>query len=686
MNFLQRTPFARLLLALATGIVLFQFVRIPLSATLFTLFFSFVLIGASFLIKTLDTQYKHRWIFGVGVFLLLMNVGYLLCTNIEEENRFSALQKQNTYKVELISSPVEKTNSYQCKVRILQSYNDTAGVENEYGKAIVYIKKDTLIRSLIYGDRLLVYTEFQKPESVQNPGGFDYAEYLERQGIMATAYVAESNWKIYDVNPPLSLRRLASISRNNLLNIYRTYGIGGDEFAVLAALTLGYTDELQPDLRKNYSAAGAMHVLAISGLHVGIIFVVLNFLLRFLKKTRKQKIIKAVFIILFLWIYAFITGLSPAVTRASLMFSFVSMASMLERKPQIYNTIFMSAFLMLLFKPNFLFEIGFQLSYTAVISIVFFQPFISKWFTFNNRLARWSWSLIAVSVSAQLGTAPFTLYYFHQFPNFFLLANFVVIPLASVIIYLSIALLVFSFVPFMGNIAAFLLKYTIWFMNFSIEKIQSLPFSISNISLNYAQLIFVLIAIISITSYCYNKKYYILLVGLFSLLFITSSFAIQRYKILTDKKLIVFSDYYASIINFVSNGKNYVFTNDTVQAEKTAGSFWKNSLVSPPLFFTSNSWSKNGFTSFQGKKLYILTDNTLKNRLSGTKIEIDYLILSNRVKVKPEDILANIKPTMIIVDKSISAWYRDKIKERCIENGIEYYSVSESGALVLDFK
>ena len=183
----------------------------------------------------------------------------------------------------------------------------------------------------------------------------------------------------------------------------------------LSALTLGYTDDLQPDIRASYSATGAMHILSVSGMHVGVVYVVIAFLLNFLNRKQWTKVFKGLFIIVFLWAYAFLSGMSAAVIRGSHdVLVCCTCLPVLNGKSQIYNTIFMSAFFMLIYNPMFLYDVGFQLSYSAVLSIIFFQPIVGKLYKPTNRLSRFTWEMFSVSIAAQLGTTPFTsLYYFH---------------------------------------------------------------------------------------------------------------------------------------------------------------------------------------------------------------------------------------------------------------------------------
>lgn len=682
MNFLQRTPFFRIFLALALGILLYQFICLSKLSLILIGLAALVAIIFSFFIKSPENLFKFRWLFGTGIALLLLVLGYWLRLNFDDKNQFTALNDKGIYEVEVVSAPIEKANSYQTKVKLINKV-DSISIIPQKGNAVVYFQKTTGFDStLIIGDKLLVSTEFQTPDGIKNPGGFDYATYLKHQGILATTYVSEGYWKKLNTNPSFSIRRISDRIRNSMLNIYRKFGIKGNEFAVLAALTLGYTDELKPELRQNYSNAGAMHILAISGLHVGIIFVVLNFLLKFMNDTKKKKIIKSVVIIGFLWFYAFITGLSPAVFRATIMFSLVSAAGFLDRKSQIYNTIFFSAFVMLLLKPTSIFEVGFQLSYVAVLSIVFFQPRISKLFYTKNNILKWSWNLIAVSIAAQLGTAPFALFYFHQFPNFFLLTNFIAIPLATFIIYAAIALFIFSWVPGLSLLIAIVLKGLLTALNFSIQAIQGLPLAISSISLDIKQVVFIFIGLIFLVRYAQSKRFTPLFIGLFSIFLVVATFAVKRYSSLTAQKMILFSSYNVPIINLLDKDKNYVITTDSLMAAKTAGNFWKTNFINPPTYIQTY----NGFFTFKQKKFFILMDNSWNNKIADNPIKIDILIITNKGKPKIKDILENIYPQQIIVDKSISNWYTNQIKETCKTNHIGFYSVSENGAYILDFQ
>ncbi len=684
MSLLQRTPFFQLLLALVAGIVVYQYIKISQAILISFLVLSIFLIVLSFFVEKSASQYRLRHLFGIGAMLCTATIAYYLCLSFEQKNAFAELNHRAIYEVELTSAPQEKERSYSVQVKLLQRY-DSISTTPVSGNAMVYIQKDSLASELLLGDRLMIEAEYKAPDGVQNPNGFDYAKYLKRQGVGATAYLSSDKWQKTGQNNAFSLKRFANKSRNHLLEIYKKYGIDGAEFAVLAALTLGYKESLEPDIYQLYSHTGAVHILSVSGLHVGIVYGAIFLLLGFLNKNHRQRTARSLISIAFIWGYAIITGLSPAVMRASLMLTIAASAVFLNRKAQIYNSVLASAFLLLLFNPNLIFNIGFQLSYSAVLSIVAYQKAISKLYVPTNKFGKWLWDLTSVSVAAQLGTAPISIYYFNQFPNYFLLTNYVAIPLSSVIIYSAILLLFVSFIPFLATAVGFILKWMIWGLNYLLGLIVSLPGSISIISITSLQMMMLIAAILFFTAFAYNKRFAPLAIGLSLILGFFVNLAWRQYQSISSSKMIVFSDNRTPIVNFIDGKKNYVYTSDELKAMNVGNAYWRSSLLETPDFIQRNEWFEDGFAEFKGKRILVLKDDLLRYKQSDQPLKVDYLIISNRLKPRINEILELVVPQKIIVDKSISQWYTNSVKEACEERGIAFYSVAENGAYVEDF-
>ena len=681
MNFLQRTPFFRLLLPLIVGIVAYQYVEY-FSWSLCVLFAaSFLLIGFSYFFRSPSLKFQFRWLFGSGIFLLFFTTGYTLSLKQEKANEFDFMHKSGIYRVEISSPPIEKIKSVMCKVQVLQYFNKKW--YPSHGQAILYLQKNKEATKLLFGDRLLIEAIFSPPEKPLNPDGFDFGTYLKRQGIGATSYISAENWQITDQNTSFSIRRESDKWRKYLLNIFKKVKIQGDEFAVLSALTLGFTDDLQPDIRAGYSATGTVHILSVSGMHVAVVYLVLMFLLKFLDKSLKTKIIKTVIVILFLWGYAFLSGMSAAVIRAAVMFSFVAFAFCLDRKSQIYNTLFMSAFVMLIVNPDFLFDVGFQLSYAAVLSIVFFQPIVDKIYNPSNKISRFGWEMISVSIAAQLGTTPITLYYFQQFPNYFLITNLIAIPLSTWIIYGAIALFFVSWIPYLSDWMGIALKWMVWFLNHFILFVQNLPYSVSHISINFSQSIFFFLFIFLFSAYYFSRKFAPLFIGLTSLLITCLLGVFQNYQTLTSKQIIVYAGQKNVHVSFINGNNNFVYTTDSSEIQRIAKTFWNKHELNDPIYIKQTNWFCNDFGSFEGESVFILHDNILKGRITKYPLEVDYLIIGNQIKPKIQQILDCIHPRKIIVDKSISNWYATDIKNTCIKKNISYYSTAENGAYIL---
>ena len=517
MDFLQRTPFFRLLVPLVCGIVAFRYLELFSLTRLICLISAVIFMLVSFFMQQSRNAYKLRWMFGVGIVLFLFLLGYLISERKQQHATFLHVDEQAIFVGRLLESPAEKANSMACKVGVEGVYDSVRFLKTA-AQALVYVAKDSASFLLKKGDELLMRTVFQRPTKALNPEGFDYAAYLLNKGITATTFVRAGEWELLSPQQRFSISTIAENCRNKLLELYEGLQLPKDQFAVLAALTLGYKDALDPELREDFSHSGAMHILAVSGLHVGVIYLILQALFSLLFKKSKWKFVSVVFTICALWMYAFITGLPPSVVRATTMFSLVAIGTVLERKSQIYNTISVSAFVILLYDPNLLFDVGFQLSYCAVVGIVYFQPKIASLWYVKHKLLRWWWDLTSVSMAAQIATLPLALYYFHQFPNYFLLTNYIAIPLATLIIYFAVAFLVLSPIFWLAFVPIFVLKKLLYFLNLSVGFIHDLPQAISVCYLNFNQLFLLFAVLIFYSFYLENKRYWSFFLALIILL------------------------------------------------------------------------------------------------------------------------------------------------------------------------
>ncbi len=687
MKFLSRVPFFRLLLPLVAGIVLYDWWHMPDGIVLGLYGLSAVFLLSSALIRPVDVRYKFRWLFGCGVGVFLFALSQSLCVRQEERNSFDHVGERGIFEVEVVHVPVEKSRSFLVEVKT-KRFVDSLSVSPSQGRGYIYFEKDTLVSRLLPGDRLLVDAEFAAPTSLDNPGGFDYARYLRRKGIGATAYVPSGRWEVMEHAERLSITALAGRCQRHFFEVFRRFGFPQENLAVLSALSFGYVDELDADLRERYSMSGIAHILAVSGLHVGIIYMVLNFLLAFFDRGKAAfPQVKAVIVLLLTWVYAFITGLAPSTFRATLMLSFVAFGRMFGRRSSIYNTLSMSAFFMLLGNPDLLYHVSFQLSYASVLSIVYLQPKMSRLFSPRHRVVRWLWGLITVSVAAQVGTVPFTLYYFQTFPNYFLLTNLIAVPLSMAILCFSAGLLLVSFVPYLSTAVAWILNLLLTLLNGSAAWVQQLPASVSVIAFNGIQSILFVVCLCLAFYYVHSRKYPVLVGALCCAigLFVTHTSVLQNSS--HARKIIVFASYHHTHVNFISGYNNYAYTSDLGDLHKTAGAYWNSHRVRQPVVVgTDGDPGSDVCLSFCGRRVLIPGSDFYNYHTATRPLEVDYLILGNGLKPRTEDLFNCIRPKQVIVDHTITPWYLRQLKEHCREQGVPFHSTREQGAFVCDLK
>jgi competence protein ComEC len=421
--------------------------------------------------------YFLKWIslllFSICFFFFgFLSTQYSITPQWNEEN-LSFLTSDSVKIIEIITPIEEKAKTYKAIAKIIH--------HNVYMKeqGVFYFQKSEETAKLLSGDRICIDTKIKFIDNQLNIGNFDYRAYMNKKGIYFTAYIAKYQWKKIGKNEKKTIYSISHKIQQYLTQLLKKSGMNGDEFAVTAAILLGNDDEMDEEVKRAYSAAGTSHILCVSGMHVGIIYMLINFLLKFLDKRKSSKRFKMIVLVFIIWFYSCITGLSPSVQRAACMFSFVSFGHWLQRNSNVFHSLFTSLFILLLINPSLIFEVGFQLSYAAVFGIVMFQGKICRLWKTKNKVLHYFWELATVSIAAQLGTFPIAVYYFGQFPNYFLISNLSVILLSFIIVINGIAVLVFSFSTTLASFLSMLLNAEVKTMNTLVRIIEQLPGSVS---------------------------------------------------------------------------------------------------------------------------------------------------------------------------------------------------------------
>lgn len=365
------------------------------------------------------------------------------------------------------------------------------------GKVYLYVLPDSTRAMPEWGDTLLVRTRIRRGEQL---GDFDYGTYLRQQGIAGAGIVGHRQWYLVgNAEPPtFSPKRW----QHALWERYQRLGLEGKELATVSALTLGYKEDLDRETTQSFQRAGAAHILAVSGLHTGIIYSILLIIFtlggtfRPLYTQCLWRCGQSTLIIAAMWGYAAITGMTPSVVRSVVMLTIVETGRMLYRQSLSLNTVAAAAFLILIVRPLDLFSVSFQLSFSAVAALLAFVPgFVrvlpTRWIR-PARLrtsARYVVDIVAVSLAAQLGTLPLALYYFGQCSNYFLLTNLLVIPLAWLIVVSAFAVLTIGGIPYAGNAAVWICSKLTRLLNTSVGWIEQLPGAVSEIRISLPMVI-----------------------------------------------------------------------------------------------------------------------------------------------------------------------------------------------------
>lgn len=609
-----------------------------------------------------------------GIFLTNKHFHSLLPNHLMEDNA--------DWVVRVAEEPTPREKSVKVVAEVLQ----TSDNQNLIAKILLYLQPSNEAHELRYGDLLIVHTNLSRIELPHNPEAFDNQLYMRRRGIYYSGFVHDGAWQCFGHAPANPLKFAAQKIRNQLTNTYMTAGMSGDELDILKAILLGDDDTLDPELKASYSSAGVSHILCVSGMHVGVIFMIINFLLKPLDLFRSSRIFKSVLVMLVIWLYAHITGLAPSVTRSATMFSFVAVGQLLRRNTNVFHSLFASMFILLVINPLLLFEVGFQLSYLAVAGIVLFQPKLSAVYKCRTKMGNYFWELLTVSVAAQLGTSPISIYYFAQFPNYFMLSNLSVIALSFVVIITGVALLPVSLLPLVAHYLSALLTFEIRLMNKIIIFIESLPGSVTeNLDYGLPQVLLLYGVILFFCLWLYQKYRRFFWSASICLTLFYVSFPVKKWMLCRETDFIAYHIRKSSALEFNYHGQAIVFADSIRHAEDKLYQYNIRNharrhhlqieiLDLDTVQFDCPFLCKRGnFVRFENKNIFILTQKQkiMKgNFVSG--LRIDCLFLRQNPRMDPEELMAIIPFREVVADGSNTPFYIDRWRVFCEKNHVPF--------------
>ena len=611
-------------------------------------------------------------IFGLSTYLLAFIIGLTTQVTHTESN-----QKNNYINYKAL---FDKTQNLEVTVREkLRSsqYNDRYIVlvkkindSETTGRILLNIRKNSLEQSIKIGTHLRISGILIENSKAKNPNQFDYGKYLENKQIYAQIYSDYSTLKtnlIIDKN----VWYYASAIRNNILRNLEKNNFSKAELNVAAALILGQQQDISPDIIKDYQYAGAVHILSVSGLHIGFILLFVTFILKPFPNTRKGSFIKLIIIIISLISFGIIAGLAPSVVRSVVMFSFVAIGMYLRRSTNIFHTLLVSMLLILLFQPSFLFDVGFQLSYVALFFILWLQPILAEIWKPKNKVANYFWEILTVSIAAQIGALPLSIYYFHQFPGLFFVTNLVVIPFISLIMGLGVLVMVLAAFDFVPLFLSKSLEWSITILNKIINSIASIKqFIIQDIPFNWQLLISLYLLIICIIIWIKKPNFIRLTITLSAVLIFQGTYFGTQWTIGKQKELVIFNSKKNTLIS-ERKGKNVTLYQNGKELKNIA----INSYLMGNFSTLKDTKKLQNVLYFNGSKILILDSLGVYPMKSNP----DILVLTRSPRINLDRLFQEVKPKIVVADATNFKTYIQLWKATCLKKKIPFHATGEKG-------
>lgn len=584
--------------------------------------------------------------------------------------------------------PVRKSKSFKatCHVKaILRNGN----IIPAGGRILAYFSDGHTIQ---YGDLILIRTAVREIKNAGNPGSFDYKRYARFQQVFHHIFIRTGEWVHLKQQEPDRLKQFVFDLQSYTVNTLRKFTSQDKKVLGIAeALLIGYKEDLDKDLVQAYSNTGVVHIIAISGLHLGLIYVVLLWVFNRLPLIRRSGFLKALMIIGSLWLFALLTGASASVLRSAVMFTCIVTGKAFERKSSISNSLAVSAFILLCYNPYFLWDVGFQLSYLAIMGIVWLQQPVFRSFYCKNSIVKRVWEMLSVTIAAQVLTFPVCIYYFHQFPNLFFASNLVAVPLSTVILFAELFLIGISWMPAVANVVGYATGKAIYAMNAIIQYFNDLPFSLTDhIYANIYTTWLLYGAVCCFAGWLLIRhKIYFRLTLLFMLIF-TAFHTGAGLQVAYQKKIIVYNIPSHQAIDFVYR-RQYFFYGDSILMKEGSS---KNFHLKPARIAMQLTSSVRHIPALQHRqelwqffqKRILIIDRAVVFEPGKEKLKTDILLISKNPPVDIFMLARAVDPAIVVLDASNSLWKIAKWKKQCEALLLPCFSIPDEGAFVYNIE
>jgi competence protein ComEC len=630
-----------------------------------------------FLVISLVLLWKKKDITLVALFLFFMiGVSAVYIQDARNfKNYYSNFSTQDA-NVVLRISKVLKSGFYHDKyvAEVVQ-----INAHKTSGEILLNIQKDSLQNPLKIDTEIFVKPTFKLVLPSLNPNQFDYKFYLAKQGIHQQLFL-ETTQFLKLSNSAVSLVAVSEVFRDKIQQSLLKFKFKTDELAVISALLLGQRQDISKELLTDYAGAGAIHILAVSGLHVGIILLILSFLFKPLEKLKNGKYLKAFCIVLLLWMFAFIAGLSASVVRAVTMFTFLAVGQSFQRKKVVVFSLISSMLFVLIVKPIFLFDVGFQLSYLAVFGIIWVQPKLVAVYKPKFLIDKKIWQLFTVSIAAQVGILPLSIYYFHQFPGLFVVSNLVIIPFLGAILIGGIVVIAMSLLDilpqFLGDTYGFVISLMNGFVSWVSHQEQ---FLFKDLSISFLMMLGSYLFVIFGVVFLINRSPKRLIYFFISILLVQNLYFFESKKATEKDAFIVFHKSRFSVLGRREGAEIKLQHNlDTITSKEIKAV--KSYRIAAHIKNIENVDFKN-YINFKEQDI-LLIDSLGTYQLDKLKEPIVVLMYSPKINL--ERLIQTLKPSLIIADGSnyksdINSWEITALK-----NAIPFHYTGKKGAFVLN--
>ncbi|HYG53531.1 MAG TPA: ComEC/Rec2 family competence protein [Flavobacteriales bacterium] len=702
MSLFSSFPFVRILFPFLAGIILAIYIHVDSPVWLAAVLLCFIFILAETFFFNISSVFRLRYLSGALYVLGFFSLGTFLVQHNNQRYYVDHFSKTrcNCYYAEISEAPIEKKSSYKLVVQVKQA-KCNGNWKPVKGKLLCYVKKNEPGIPEAYfpqqGDCFIFSSRISEIESAKNPGQFDYKQYLYYHNIYQQTFIKphelqfvkrEGNW----------LRNFAFDLRKKLIRSFKNCGLRGNELAVASALLFGVTDNLDPALMRSYAGTGALHVLSVSGLHVAILYGFLQLVLSFLKSRKNGNVMLGIIILIFIWFYALLTGLTPSVLRSSTMFTFIVIGQIISRQSSVYNSLAASAFVLLCYDPFLIMEVGFQLSYLAVTGIIVLYPIINRQLTVNLRYLKPVWDITSVSLAAQIATLPLGFLYFHQFPNYFVFSNLLVIPLSGFILYAGIIASFCYLLPFVQFMLVCFLEWLIYLLNSIVDFIEKLPYALlEGISITILESCLLYLVILAwLVWYKTSKPVYIKWMLGFAVVICIFQ-VIEAFYQQKQEKIIVYHVAGHIAVDFIRGNEHVFLTDSSFYNDPDKLLFnvrhnWDDMNLNQPEVVYHTAYRKlNSITrinknlAFFGNKSVQIIDSSY-NYKTDSLLKTDFILLTQNAKINLEK-SKNVGPKTILIADGSNKFYKiEKWQMQAKAKNLKFYSTSANGAFIVNLE